>query len=227
MVINRLVFKSICTCYASWVNKKSLTNINKLEMTKISKGFTLVELLIVIAILAVLSTATVVVLNPAELLKQARDTQRVTDMNTMKTALDTYVATVSSPDLNGALDNANCPTAVGGAAGKGYTNVDPTTASFLHRVAGSNVANATRTVDGLGWLPVDFADIPGGSPMASLPVDPTNTGDYVYRYACNMTAVTYELNVPLESTKYAGYMTGDGGDNASFFEVGTQPGLNL
>lgn len=37
------------------------------------KGFTLIELLIVIGILAVLATAVIMVLNPAELLKQARD----------------------------------------------------------------------------------------------------------------------------------------------------------
>ncbi|MDD4931154.1 MAG: prepilin-type N-terminal cleavage/methylation domain-containing protein, partial [Candidatus Colwellbacteria bacterium] len=44
------------------------------------KSFTLVELLIVIAILAVLAAAVVVVLNPAELLAQARDSQRSTDL---------------------------------------------------------------------------------------------------------------------------------------------------
>jgi prepilin-type N-terminal cleavage/methylation domain-containing protein len=41
------------------------------------KGFTLIELLIVIAILAILATAVVLVLNPAQILAQARDAQRI------------------------------------------------------------------------------------------------------------------------------------------------------
>lgn len=184
-------------------------------MKKISKGFTLVELLIVIAILAVLSTATVVVLNPAELLKQARDTQRVTDLSSIKTSLDTYIATVASPDLDASASLC------GVAGTKGSAAVDPTTGTF--NVA-ANIVDADRTVDGTGWVPVAFSGIPGGSPMAVLPIDPSNSGDLVYRYACSNTALTYELDAGLESAKYMTTLDldgKDGGDEATFYEVGT------
>ena len=53
----------------------------------LKKGFTLVELLIVIAVLAILIAAVVIVLNPGEILAQARDSQRLNDLNTLKSAL--------------------------------------------------------------------------------------------------------------------------------------------
>ncbi|MCK5085475.1 prepilin-type N-terminal cleavage/methylation domain-containing protein, partial [Candidatus Parcubacteria bacterium] len=59
-------------------------------MTKNEKnmeGFTLLELLIVIAILAILSAVLILILNPAETMKKSRDTQRMSDLATMKTAI--------------------------------------------------------------------------------------------------------------------------------------------
>ena len=59
------------------------------------KGFTLIELLIVIGILAILIAAVVVVLNPAQLLKQARDSQRMSDVGSLESAINLYLATVN------------------------------------------------------------------------------------------------------------------------------------
>src|ERR1700748_1826186 len=56
-----------------------------------SRGFTLIELLVVIAIIAVLSVVVILVLNPAQLLQQARDSNRLSDMSTLNTALGIYV----------------------------------------------------------------------------------------------------------------------------------------
>src|SRR3989344_8684487 len=66
-----------------------------------TKGFTLIELLIVIAILAVLSTAVVLVLNPAELLKQGRDSTRISDLASINSAIALYLTDVSTPGLGG------------------------------------------------------------------------------------------------------------------------------
>ena len=51
------------------------------------KGFTLIELLIVIAILAILATTVVLVLNPAQILAETRDGQRLNDMGTLQSAI--------------------------------------------------------------------------------------------------------------------------------------------
>ena len=52
------------------------------------KGFTLVELLVVIAIIAILSTLSVVALNSAR--AKSRDARRQSDIKQIRTALDMY-----------------------------------------------------------------------------------------------------------------------------------------
>ncbi|MEE8131888.1 MAG: type II secretion system protein [Candidatus Paceibacterota bacterium] len=181
------------------------------------KGFTLLELLIVIGILAILAATTVLVLNPAELLKQARDSQRISDLATLNSALGMYVTDVSSPALG---SDTLC-----------YVNVDTLAAGCGGRHGSkTSTYDVDRTVDGTGWLPVDFTDISGGSPLPTIPVDPTNTTTYYYSYSVSSTPVTYELNVAFESAKY---MTDldldgkDGGNSTSTYEIGTEPGLDI
>lgn len=60
--------------------------------TKKNKGFTLLELLIVIAILAVLATTAVLVINPNETLKKARSAQRLNDLRAIEDAVIHYAA---------------------------------------------------------------------------------------------------------------------------------------
>ena len=71
----------------------SLTKFNK-------KGFTLLELLIVVSIIAILSIALVFMLNPTETLKKSRDAQRISDLNTVKTALGIMLTASSTPSLD-------------------------------------------------------------------------------------------------------------------------------
>ena len=180
------------------------------------KGFTLIELLIVIGILAILATTVVLVLNPAQLLAQARDTQRISDLSTLKSAVAIYLATADSPTLgeqDRSTNNATC------GVGTGTCTV-----------------NASTTVSGDGWVGVDLTGTSGGSPIAVLPIDPTNSAIYQYAYAGDNTNMTFELNARLESTKYRGLMANDGGDDSTcsdyteatcYYEVGTDPVLDL
>jgi prepilin-type N-terminal cleavage/methylation domain-containing protein len=56
-------------------------------MSKRRPGFTLIELLVVIAILAVLAVVVILTLNPAGLLQESRDSNRLSDMATLNTSL--------------------------------------------------------------------------------------------------------------------------------------------
>jgi prepilin-type N-terminal cleavage/methylation domain-containing protein len=192
------------------------------------KGFTLIELLIVIGILAILATVVVVVLNPTQLFAQARDAQRISDMTTLRSALSIYLATVGSPSLG------SCPSS-GNVIGRG--TFAPSSAmidmGLFGTAATSTFATTTssRIVTGAGWVDVNLADTPGGSPLSVLPIDLVNNDTYFYGYACSNTDRTFELNANMESTRYS---TGaddvestDGGNRNHLYEVGTDPALDL
>jgi len=179
------------------------------------RGFTLIELVIVIGILAILATTVVLVLNPAQILAQSRDSQRLSDLNSVKSALALYLSTATSPTL-------------------GETAYS--TASSTCGLSSGCTVRDVYTVAGSGWIGVDLTGTTGGSALSSLPRDPTNSGTYQYAYDGDDTNKTFELNARLESTKYRGLMTSDGGnkDNCTsyteetcYYEVGTDPGLDL
>ncbi|MFH0818382.1 MAG: prepilin-type N-terminal cleavage/methylation domain-containing protein [Patescibacteria group bacterium] len=60
------------------------------EHKKNNFGFTLVELLIVIAIIAILMAVSLIFINPGERLRTARDSQRVQEINNIVQALKLY-----------------------------------------------------------------------------------------------------------------------------------------
>lgn len=215
----------------------------------LAKGFTLLELLIVIAIIAILSVVLIVALNPAETLRKTRDSQRISDLASLKTALGIYVTTTTDPQLDNTSGNTLC---VGGSGSDSIWVSVPTAIETITDLgpyggmltAVQRASNTTASaIDGTGWVPVNIGGITGGSPISNMPLDPINdlsittgadastaaaltNGAQMYRYACAVTNVVFEADARLESTAYGVGGTDDkaakdGGNNANLYEVGT------
>ena len=91
-----------------------------MQKTK-SKGFTLIEILVVIGLIAILAAIVLIAINPARQFAQARNSQRESDTSTLLNAIGQNVA-----DNKGIFTCAGVtiPTAAAGAIGAAAGNVN-------------------------------------------------------------------------------------------------------
>jgi prepilin-type N-terminal cleavage/methylation domain-containing protein len=165
------------------------------------KGFTMVELLTVIGIVAILAVVVVLAINPQQLLMQSRDSNRVGSLTTIVTS----VALAKSEGLslgtpNVAYISIPDPTLTGNQTSTCASLGLPALASTTYQcVSPANVAKD----NGTGWIPIAFTSLPGGFPLGSLPVDPVNTtsSNEYFIYTTNGTG--YEVMANPEAAKNA------------------------
>lgn len=162
-------------------------------------GFTLVELLVVIAIIAVLAAVVVLIINPLELTRRSRDAARLTDLANLQQAINIAVQEATT---SGAAILCNS-TGAYPCEGRSHTG--------------------TRASNGSGWVKVDLGAQKSVS-LPTLPIDPINNGTYHYTYCADNDS--WEINTVLESDQLKGKMGNDGGnenatDVTGRYEVGS------
>jgi len=130
---------------------------------KRNKGFTLLEVLLVIALIAILAGIVIVAINPVKQLAEGRNTQRRADVNTILNAVYQYTI-----DNNGAL-----PASV------------PSIASCASNVSASST-NEICTTGGTCTNLVDLSVLTAsGKYIVSIPADPsTATANGTDYYIC-------------------------------------------
>jgi prepilin-type N-terminal cleavage/methylation domain-containing protein len=204
------------------------------QKTARRSGFTLIELLVVIAIIAILAIVVILTLNPGQLIAQARDSNRISDIATIKSAIAYYQQDVANPTLgtpaicyedgptnstNGTLSSSTCPWFL-------------TAPTVVITTSSRSVSTST------GWIPINLSLISVGSPIGQWPADPLNTvshaggvvvtsTDHFYSYAASSTSAGgFKLGGMMESQKYStggsgDVETNDGGNNIFIYEQGS------
>lgn len=172
------------------------------------RAFTLIELLIVIAIIAILGSATVLVLNPVELIRQGRDGTRIQDVENIQKSIaftlfsnPTLIDSLSVTNIYLSLPSGSCPS----NPPSGYAYVCNATAVNINKI------------DGTGWIPLSLQNI------AALPTDPNqggNANDY-YAFIANPVTKTFVVTSLMESEKQTKNIASkDGGSDSGRFEKG-------
>lgn len=182
-------------------------------------AFTLIELLVVIAIIAILAVVVVLTLNPAQLLAQARDANRVSDLSTLNSAINLYQVDVAGGTL--------------GTSSVVYTSLPSATSTcdlgLMVLPSGYTYGCSSnahyRSINGSGWVPLSFNKISAGAPFGVLPVDPTNESSSGLYYTYTTNGAQYELTASMESTKYQTNVVSVNGQSG-FLAKGTNLNLN-
>jgi hypothetical protein len=179
---------------------------------------------VVIGIVAVISVVVVLTLNPAQLLRQARDSNRLSDLNTLTKAVSLYETDQPGGSLGTAsttyfsiVDPAATSTQGTDCANTGLTPPS----GWAYRCAASS---SLRKTDGTGWVPVNF-DQMSFKALAALPVDPTNTTSSGLYYSYTPGG-SFALTATLESDKYLTTKAKeDGGYDPGRLEMGSNLAL--
>jgi hypothetical protein len=199
--------------------------------TKGPSGFT--RIAFVITFILTIAVVILLALNPADLLRQARDSSRVRDLNNLKNAIGLYLA-----DTGGSLGTTSIlylsipdpsATSAAGDQCQGLAGLPTLPPSYTYHCASPSTYQNT---DGTGWIPMNLKAISGGqSPLSKLPVGSgyTTSSRMFYIYTAGGTG-KFEITAPMESTKYKlggakDFVSTDGGTKESLVETGTNLAL--
>jgi type II secretory pathway pseudopilin PulG len=186
------------------------------------RGFTLIETLIILGVLAILGTITAIVINPIERLRTARDTNRFADLRSVQKTLSLFK-----------IDNPNLSFGSSSVVYVSLPDTDPNCSSWDLPPLPSGWSYSCKDqtnykkVDGTGWIPVNLTVSTSnlGSGLSILPVDSANNSNNYFFYIYDPSSGTFELGATLEAERNKIAALNDGGVSPEFWELGTNLAL--
>ena len=148
--------------------KKSLQKVH-------NRGFTLIEILIVIGIIAVLAAIVLVAINPARQFRQANNTQRQSNVNSILNAIGQYAAD-NKGDLSG-LDITSSSTEISDAGADICDNLVPKYIPALPTDPDNGTNKGASTVCSSGYTTSYAVEMGTGSSTGRITVSAPNTVD--------------------------------------------------
>lgn len=162
-----------------------------------TSGFSIPELMLVVAIIGILASASLVFLNPVQAIKRSRDAVRLHGLNTLKSALVLAIQ-------NGMSFGNRC------------LSVSP-----------CDSLNNALTSDGNGYIDMDLSKDLSSLPRDPLGGSPTFIdvlGQNVpanFQFAHDASG-NFEIRAHLEAKDNLSKYTDDGGNSSGYYEVGTK-----
>lgn len=164
-----------------------------------NKGFTLVELVLVVGVIGILAAISLSFLNPFEFQKRARDSVRLRDVNSLKASL-ILARQNDGIFLGRCVPVTPCDSLNGTTKSDGTGYVDLDLSSYLTQLPADPLASRNS-----------FVDAAGQSVAAA--------------YEFTQSGGDFEIRAHLESADNLNRYTDDGGDDAGYLEIGTR--LNI
>src|ERR1035437_5058352 len=164
-------------------------------------------------------------------LTPSNDSTRLSDMNTLQSAIaltqsGSKPASMGSPNtVYVSTPDPQATTTAGSNCAS--LNLPILPAGYAYHCSGPSYYQKT---DGTGWIPINFSSVTSGSPLGTLPVDPTNTVSSRLYYTYTTNGSQYETTAVMESPEYKlggtnDVIAQDGGTLATVYEKGTKLGL--
>jgi len=199
------------------------------------RGFTLIEIIVVLSALIAILGILYYFINPVEFFKKSRDYQRINDLRNLELAISSFINANPNVDLDGedydlrGVDEANPTIFVSlpnDVATIPFATITDANGKLWYIVQNAN-SNTLTGINGKGWIPIDFTSIK--IPLLTyLPVDPVNSysSKLFYTYAFSRNKKEFELNANLEyiGNRYGGSVdktSKDGGSDNEILEAGT------
>jgi general secretion pathway protein G len=72
------------------IKKEKGFALRPIKQSRTERGFTLVELMVVVAIIAILVTLVIIAINPVKLIRESQDARRRSDLQAIRTSMQLY-----------------------------------------------------------------------------------------------------------------------------------------